>query len=1113
MHPKFGSLFFLLSIFLGFARISAQNPELVIQSGHYEKINALAFSPDGQTLASASQDEKVIIWDVASGKEFRKLIGHKKEVSSVIFTADNQILISGGGRLDPSLIFWDWKKGSPLHKIDKAHSNAIEAVALSPDGKMLITSTYRELKAWNVNTYELLFEIESRGKSFNDLLIRHTVNDIAFSPDGKTFAVGTAAKRLHIFNSADFKLLQTIDLKGSESLAQTLAFSNNGKTLYHSGSMDQIVARDARSGELTQSWEGIGSGSPCPCQIAPRTALVLTGCGGKLRLQSLKDGKKMLEGEYFSSNSALALGPREKVIALAGTTIDQFHQIKLIDSKNGALIQTLKGYPGKITSLDFHPENHKLASGSRQRNTRIWDISSTSGILNFLDGTFSKRGDIYSTVAFSPDGQALLNGTQSAIFIWDADNSQLKQRIFQRGKEVGNLKVHPQGDVIFNTHYIKVINPDNGEEIKDLGPARLATRSVAISADGRTIYAGGFKEIKRWAYPSFDEIEKIETDHYTWEMALSSDQKYLMTNGGRTMYLRDQKTGALIRKISEQNERNLVFSPDNQLFASSAEDTIYLRSTGDFKIIRKLIGHEDRVSALTFSPDNRVLASGSDDTSIKLWEVKTGKLLATLIALDEEDFIITTPELFYMTSKDGLKGVAFRVGDKIFPFDQFDLKYNRPDKVLEKIGYASPRVLDLLKRAYEKRLRRLNFNEQMFNDDFHLPEIELLNPSLPLNSKEKMLALEIQARDSKYNLDRLQIYVNDNPIFGRSGLDLRSKKSQDYKKKFNLELNNGPNIIQLSVLNAKGVESLRKTLQINYTGATGPSNLYLLSIGVSEFANPKMNLNYAQKDAQDLVALFQASKEKAYQEIIIKELYNEDAVLKNILALKETLKKTQVDDKVVLFMASHGLLNEQLDYYLATHDVNFKKPSEKGLIYESLENLLDEIPARSKVLMIDACHSGEIDKDDQLAFVDNTSDGTVRARGFGVADTEIKDEEDVEDMDLDFDVGEIKQVGLKSSFEIMKEIFADLRKGTGSTVISSAGGLEYALEGDVWNNGVFTYSVLTGLKNKKADLDNDGQVLLSELKQYLQIEVPKLTDGRQKPTSRIENISNDFRIW
>ncbi|MEO1654732.1 MAG: hypothetical protein AAFU64_14390 [Bacteroidota bacterium] len=375
----------MLSIYLCFIQVSAQSPELVIQSGHYEAINGLAFSPNGKVLASASKDEKIIVWDVASGKEFRKLLGHKKEVSSVIFSLDNQVLISGGGRLDPSLIFWDWKKGQMLHKIDKAHSNAIEAVALSPDGKLLLTSTYRELKAWDTQTYQLRFEIGSRGTSYDDMLIRHTINDIVFSPDGKTFALGTAAKRLHFFNTSDFQLIQTIDLKATESLAQALAYSANGKILYHTGSMDQIVARDARNGNIMETWEGIGSGSPCPCEIVPKAALVFTGCGGKLRLQSLKNGEKLLEAEYFSSNKAVAFDPEAKVIALAGTTIDQFHQIKLIDPQNGAIIQTLKGYPGKITSLDFHPDNTKLASGSRQRNTRVWDISSTSGILNYLE--------------------------------------------------------------------------------------------------------------------------------------------------------------------------------------------------------------------------------------------------------------------------------------------------------------------------------------------------------------------------------------------------------------------------------------------------------------------------------------------------------------------------------------------------------------------------------------------------------------------------------------------------------------------------------------------------------------------------------------------------------
>jgi hypothetical protein len=104
-------------------------------------------------------------------------------------------------------------------------------------------------------------------------------------------------------------------------------------------------------------------------------------------------------------------------------------------------------------------------------------------------------------------------------------------------------------------------------------------------------------------------------------------------------------------------------------------------------------------------------------------------------------------------------------------------------------------------------------------------------------------------------------------------------------------------------------------------------------------------------------------------------------------------------------------------------------------------------------------------------------------------------------------------MNLKSSFELSKVLFADMRVNNGTTIISSAGGAEYALESKEWKNGAFTYCFLNGLKNKKADLNGDRQVLLSELQEYLSITVSELTNGKQVSTSRIENLQNDFRIW
>jgi uncharacterized caspase-like protein len=93
------------------------------------------------------------------------------------------------------------------------------------------------------------------------------------------------------------------------------------------------------------------------------------------------------------------------------------------------------------------------------------------------------------------------------------------------------------------------------------------------------------------------------------------------------------------------------------------------------------------------------------------------------------------------------------------------------------------------------------------------------------------------------------------------------------------------------------------------------------------------------------------------------------------------------------------------------------------------------------------------------------------------------------------------------------ELFNDLRKGTGSTVISSAGGVEFAMESAEWKNGLFTYCLLNGLKNRTADLDGDGVIMLLELQAYVVDKVKALSHGKQVPNSRIQNLELDFPIW
>lgn len=299
-------------------------------------------------------------------------------------------------------------------------------------------------------------------------------------------------------------------------------------------------------------------------------------------------------------------------------------------------------------------------------------------------------------------------------------------------------------------------------------------------------------------------------------------------------------------------------------------------------------------------------------------------------------------------------------------------------------------------------------------------------------------------------------------------------------------LSQGENRIETSITNVNGTESYRAPLFINHVPkVVQPEMIRFMGIGIDRFSDSQYNLQYSGKDIRDLVLKL---KEKYREGIIIDTLFNENVTKENVKALKQKLLKTTVNDKVVISFSGHGLLSKDYDYYLSTYPVNFSKPEEKGLPYEELENLLDSIPARKKLLLIDACHSGEVDKYETIS-IDKTADSLGLSRGITIR--ESKDNQ---------------QVGLKNSFELMQSLFVNVGQSTGATIISAAAGNQFALERGDLKNGVFTFSILEAL-NKYPTLK------VSELKKIVGERVMQLTKGLQQPTSRNENIEMDWNVW
>jgi hypothetical protein len=179
------------------------------------------------------------------------------------------------------------------------------------------------------------------------------------------------------------------------------------------------------------------------------------------------------------------------------------------------------------------------------------------------------------------------------------------------------------------------------------------------------------------------------------------------------------------------------------------------------------------------------------------------------------------------------------------------------------------------------------------------------------------------------------------------------------------------------------------------------------------------------------------------------------------------------------------------------HDMDFNKPESKGLSYEDLQGLLDSIPARKKLLLLDACNSGENEKVNNHEIVNKNYVKNDGAKGVA----EEEDSLDPENI-------------VKSSFETMMELFVNVENQTGTTVISAAGGKQDALEGAAVlvdgkpiSNGAFTYSIIEYLtKNAK----NKNKLTVNQLKQYTEQRVAEITNGKQKPTSRQETMEVDW---
>jgi WD40 repeat protein len=535
--------------------------------GHEGIISSITFSPDGETILTGSTDKTARIWDL-QGNLLQKFIGHRGIIFCVAFSPDGKTILTGS--TDKTAMLWNLQ-GNVL-RVFKGHENTISSVAFSKDCKSILTgSNDKTARLWDLqgNLLQVFYGHES------------AITSVAFSPDDKDIFTGSKDSTARRW---DLKGNVLRVFKGHENIVTSIATSSDGKHLI-TGSWDKTVRLWDMQGKMLQVFNGHEAEIE-GVAFSPGGSTILSGSGDRtarlwdlegLELQEMRGHDEAINSVTFSHDGkSILTGSNDKTAMLWDL--------------QGKILQVFRGHKEGVWSVSFSPDDKNILTGSTDKNAKLWDLEGK------VIQQFTGHEDVIWAAAFSPDGKKILTGSgDKTARLWDLQGNVL--HVFE-GHEgsINSVAFSPDGKRILTGSWDKTARLWNLDgTLLQIFPGHDGyVNSVGFSPDGINIFTGSWdKTVRLWDLRG-NMLQVFKgNDGYVSSVAFSPDGMYLLT-------------------VSSATSFSMIGSEDNTACLWDLKGNL----------LQMFKGHEGSIKSVAFSPDGKVIITGSWDKTARLWEIK-----------------------------------------------------------------------------------------------------------------------------------------------------------------------------------------------------------------------------------------------------------------------------------------------------------------------------------------------------------------------------------------------------------------------------------------------------------------------------------------------------------